>query len=53
MCAHKLCTQGEQGKEGEVGLKRRICRAQVKYLHLVLGTVHVSIQVFFYRDGNL
>lgn len=35
-------------KKGEVGLKRTwICRAQVKYLHLLLGTVHVSIQVFF------
>lgn len=40
--------------EGRTETKDWICRAQVKYLVIyMLGTVHVSIQGFFYRDGNL
>lgn len=51
MCADKLCTQGEQGKEGgsRTETKDLLCSSKVPYLHLVLGTVHVSIQFFFER----
>lgn len=47
LCGLSYVPKASKVKKGEVGLKRRICRAQVKYRIYMLGTVHVSTQVFF------
>lgn len=47
LCGLSYVPKASKVKKGEVGLKRRICRAQVKYRIYMLGTVHVSIQFFF------
>lgn len=47
LCGLSYVSKASKVKKREVGLKRRICRAQVKYRNYMLGTVHVSIQVFF------
>lgn len=47
ICADKLCTQGEQGKEGGSRTETKDLSCSSKVGIYMLGTVHVSIQVFF------